>query len=410
MLMTQTFSTCYVMTSSLRIIQRLQCQTQNLLKQLKIYCSGNFLITSTFKILIIKDKCLNIKFSVDFKPTADTLLLKMTLLLLTSVEKMQDPSEIINEFIDDFSDKWTGFFVNSVLADIDDEFLNGNMFKKLVNVSSQSELKDLIAVVQRQHLKLNQTVTPSDQFSAVITVLDKLKAVTPGWAPILDKLRIHVQNNFRARFCCRTGLNTLANVIFLAAHEPGKLLQIYPWLVSHPDVRKKIRQNALFKRLNSEHFEALMNPSAENILSIKMARVYELGLAGDIPELTLFNILCPKIFEPEESSQSSSAGDKNQIISPGDMMMISTSRQLSELSVGTINIGMSQYGGLPSARTLDQPTHDSFLRTLIEARETEILVKKQEDTSGFQCCYCIPATPDVRTGRCSSQKLTLIFH
>ena len=321
----------------------------------------------------------------------------MTLLLLTSVERLNDPSEIINEFIDDFSDKWTGFFVNAVLSDIHDDFLNGNMFKKLVNVKSQSELADLLSTVQHQYLKLNQTVAPSDQYSAVLTVLEKLKTASPGWTSILEKLRVHVQNNYRARFCCRTGLNTLANVIFLAAHEPGKLLQIYPWLVSHPDVRRKIKQNALFKRLNQQHFNALMNPAAENILTIKMARVYELGLAGDIPELTLFNILCPKIFEHEDASQSNHS-NRGQDVSPGDMMMVSTSRQLSELSVGTINMGMSQFGGLPSARSLDQPTNDSFLRILVEARETEILVKTQEDTSGFQCCYCIPSAPDSRTG------------
>ena len=322
----------------------------------------------------------------------------MALLLLTAVEKETDPTDLINEFIDDFSDKWTIFFVNSILADIDDEFLNGNMFKKLVQVRTQDELKDLVALVQRKYLKLEQTVQPSDQFSAVMTVLDKLKQKMPGWVPVLDRLRVHVGNNYRARFCCRTGLNTLANIIFLAAHEPGKLLQIYPWLASHPEVRKKIKNSSLFKRLNQDHFKALMNPKAENILSIKMARVYQLGLAEDIPELTLFNILCPKVFDTEENSQSSDSRHPNDEISPGDMMTISTAQQLSNLSLGTINMGMSQFGGLPTARTLDQPANDVFLQNLVEAREKEVLVKKQDD-NGFQCCFCIQATPDARTGK-----------
>ena len=339
-------------------------------------------------------------FSVDFKPTADTLLIKMALLLLTAVEKETDPTDLINEFIDDFSDKWTAFFVNAILSDIDDEFLNGNMFKKLVQVRTHDELKDLVALVQRNYLKLEQTVQPSDQFSSVMTVLDKLKQKMPNWVPVLDRLRVHLGNSYRARFCCRTGLNTLANVIFLAAHEPGKLLQIYPWLASHPEVRKKIKKSSLFKRLNQDHYKALMNPSAENVLSIKMARVYQLGLAGDIPELTLFNILCPKIFDTEDSSQSSGPGSTSGEVSPGDMMTISTAKQLSKLSLGTMNMGMSQFSGLPTARTLDQPPSDTFLQTLVEAREKEILIKGQENT-GFQCCFCIPATPDVRTGKIS---------
>ena len=322
----------------------------------------------------------------------------MTLLLLTAVEKARDPTELITEFIDDFSDKWTIFFVNSVLADIDDEFLNGNMFKKLVKIRTHGELADLVALVQRKHLKLTQTVTPTDQFSAVITVLEKLREASPGWAPILNRLQVHVQNNFRARYGCRTGLNTLANVIFLASHEPGKLLQIYPWLASHPDVRKKFKNNLLFKRLNQDHFKALMNPMAENVLTIKMARVFELGVAGEIPELTLFNILSPKVFEGDESSQSSESSNLDQDISPGDMMAISTVQQLRNLSIDTINLGMSQFSGLPSARTLEQPSNDSFLQTLVEARDTEILVKKHEDSVGFQCCFCILPTPDARTG------------
>ena len=324
--------------------------------------------------------------------------MKMTLLLLTAVEKETDPTELIDEFIDDFADKWTIFFVNSVLTDIDEEFLNGNMFKKLVQIQTQSELKDLVALVQRKYLKLNQTVRPADQFEAVMTVMEKLKQKTPGWASALDRLRVHVMNSYRARYCCRTGLNTLANVIFLAAHEPGKILQIYPWLASHPEVRKRIKNSSLFKRLNQDHFKALMNPSAENVLSIKMARVYQLGVAGEIPELTLYDILCPAVFDTEDTSQSEDGSRKDKNISPGDMMAISTAQQLSNLSLGTLNMGMSQFGGLPTARTLDQPSHDSFLRTLLEARETEILVKKQEDTSGFQCCFCITAAPDTRTG------------
>ena len=79
-------------------------------------------------------------------------------------------------------------------------------------------------------------------------------------------------------------------------------------------------------------------------------------------------------------------------------MTISTAKQLADLSLGTINLGMSQYGGLPSARTLDPPSNDSFLQTLVEARETEVLFKKHEDSYGFQCCFCISATPDARTG------------
>ena len=323
----------------------------------------------------------------------------MTLLLLTAVEKSKDPTTIITEFINDFADKWTVFFVNSVLADIDEEFINGNMFKKLVQVRTHAELADLRALVQRKHLKLNQTVEPSDQFAAVMTVLEKLRMATPGWAPVLNRLQVHVQNNYRARYCCRTGLNTLANIIFLASHEPGKLLQIYPWLASHPDVRKKIKSSTLFKRLNQDHFAALMNPTAENLLSIKMARVYQLGLAGDIPQLTLFNILCPKVFDNEDTSNSSDSTNLDQVISPGDMMTISTAKQLADLSLGTINLGMSQFGGLPSARTLEKPSGDAFLQTLVEARDTEILLKDHEDTSGFQCCFCIVATPDVRTGK-----------
>ena len=323
----------------------------------------------------------------------------MTLLLLTAVEKASDPTELIMEFIDDFADKWTTFFVNSILADIDEEFLNGNMFKKLLQVTTHSELANLKALVQRHHLKLNQTVTPTDQHSAVITVLNKLIQATPGWAPILNRLQVHVQNNFRARYCCRTGLNTLANIIFLASHEPGKLLQIYPWLCSHPDVRLRLKKSALYKRLNQDHFKALMNPTAENLLTIKMARVYQLGLAGEIPDLTLYNILCPKVFDNEDSSQSADSTDLNRDVSPGDMMAISTAQQLANMSLGTINMGMSQFSGLPSARTLDQPSNDAFLRNLVEARETEILVKNHEDTSGFQCCFCIVATPDTRTGK-----------
>ena len=324
--------------------------------------------------------------------------MKMALLLLTAVEKETDPTDLIDEFIDDFSDKWTAFFVNAILSDIDDEFLNGNMFKKLVQVRTHDELKDLVALVQRNYLKLEQTVQPTDQFSAVMTVLDKLKQKMPNWVSVLDRLRVHLGNSYRARFCCRTGLNTLANVIFLAAHEPGKLLQIYPWLASHPEVRKKIKKSSLFKRLNQDHYKALMNPSAENVLSIKMARVYQLGLAGDIPELTLFNILCPKIFDTEDSSQSSGPGSTSGEVSPGDMMTISTAKQLSKLSLGTMNMGMSQFSGLPTARTLDQPSSDSFLQTLVEAREKEILIKSPENT-GFQCCFCIPAIPDARTGK-----------
>lgn len=322
----------------------------------------------------------------------------MTLLLLTAVEKATDPTELIMEFINDFADKWTIFFVNSVLTDIDEEFLNGNMFKKLVQVKTHAELSKLKNLVQRNHLKLNQTVQPTDQFSAVMTVLDKLTEAAPGWSSVLNRLRVHVQNNYRARFCCRTGLNTLSNIIFLASHEPGKLLQMYPWLVSHPDVRKKIKNSVLFRRLNQDHFSALVNPAAENMLSIKMARVYELGLAGQVPQLTLFNILCPKVFDNDDNSQSSDSSNLEQDISPGDMMTISTAKQLADLSLGTINLGMSQYGGLPSARTLDPPSNDSFLQTLVEARETEVLFKKHEDSYGFQCCFCISATPDARTG------------
>ena len=275
---------------------------------------------------------------------AQKLLLKMTLLVLTAIDMAASPTGIITEFIEDFADRWTTFFCNAVIADIDEEFLNGNMIKKLVDAKSHAELNDLIAMVQRNHLKLAQTTEPVDQLEAVLTVLDNIIDNHPGWAEDLRKLKTHVQNQYRARYTTRTGLNTLSNIILLATYEPGKLLQIYPWLVSHPATRKRIRNSNLYRRLNRDHFTSLINEPAENTLTINMARVCELGEERGIPDLTLFEILKPKIFEnttfeDEDPAPARNRDIRSNRVSSGDMMVVTTAERLQNLAMSTINSG-----------------------------------------------------------------------
>ena len=271
----------------------------------------------------------------------------MTMLLLAAIEQTENPTDLVNEFLDDFADRWTIFFCNNILADIDEEFLNGHMFTKLVTVKDHKELSSLVGLVQRNHLKLVQTVPPTEQYEAVITVIDKLIQAAPGWAPLIQRLRQHINNHYRARYCTRTGLNTLSNIIFLASQEPGKLLQLYPWIISHPPTRKRLKKSALYKRVNQDHFQALINAPAENNLSIKMAKVYRV-FCEDISELILYNILSPQIFEKadEDSSNSSQTEARSrdihqEQISPGDMMVVTTTAQLQNLSLATMNMGKS---------------------------------------------------------------------
>ena len=276
------------------------------------------------------------------------MLLKMTLLLLTAIEQADNPADLVREFIDEFADRWTVFFCNSIIADIDEEFLNGHMFTKLVNVKSHHELSSLVGLVQRNHLKLIQTVPPTEQLEAVIAVIDKLKQAVPGWAVLIEKLKTHVKDHYKARYCTRIGINTLSNIILLAAQEPGKLLQLYPWLVSHPATRKRLKNSALYKRVNQEHFQALINAPAENTLSIKMAKVCNI-FCEDIPELILHDILSPNIFEKnDDDSQSDQPQTRNRDMSngqitSGDMMVVSTTAQLQRLSLATINSGTLTY-------------------------------------------------------------------
>ena len=183
-----------------------------------------------------------------------------------------------------------------------------------------------------------------DQLEAVLTVIDGLIDNNPGWADKFRKLKTHVQNQFRARYSTRMGLNTMANIIIVAAQEPGKLLQLYPWIVSHPAVRKRIKKNALYRRLNQNHFTALINSTAEETLTINMGRVFRLGEAKGIPELILYEILQPKFFEEsfieQNQNRTRERDNQNEEISPGDMMVVATSHQLEELSLGTIVQGM----------------------------------------------------------------------
>ena len=323
----------------------------------------------------------------------------MVLLALTTAEKARDPTPIIEEFIEGFADRWVAFFCNSIIADMEDGFLNGDIFNKLVEVKTHDELETLIGNAQRTYLKLSQTVSPSDQLEAVLTVMDNIIAAAPGWSQAIVKLKSHLQDNYRARYCTRIGLNTLSNIILLAAKEPKKLLQIYPWIASNPAVRKRLSKSALYRKVNEEHLQALINDEAEDTLSIKMAKVFALGSAGGIPELTLYNILKPQVFENAlDEDQTRNRDINNENISPGDMLLVAPTQQLRNLAAETLNEGMSQFNGLPSDRTLEPPTRESLLQTLVEARKTESILKKRSNKEGFQCCYVSSAAPDVRTG------------